>query len=195
MSNDSNPISPARFAEALKDLPISTLHLKAAELRNSIAHLDYSNEQLVPFTQGSEPDPDCVEAIEENEVVIKRMLERIDLLKKEVEDRGVSWTEFQSPAEVKEDGAAEEVNGQQEREGAPLPQSPQQNHNPWSDGTFQTGRIVNGEVVVNGINGTNGTSANATNGTGGSLDDDALRRQIEERLRVDAEEDDEGMHL
>jgi hypothetical protein len=54
MSSEVTPISPARFAEALKDLPLSTLHLKAAELRNSIAHLDYSNEQLKPFAEGRE---------------------------------------------------------------------------------------------------------------------------------------------
>lgn len=82
MSSEAHPISPARFAEALKDLPLSTLHLKAAELRNSIAHLDYSNEQLQPFADGTEtsvngvPDQDCVDAIRENEVVIARMQER-----------------------------------------------------------------------------------------------------------------------
>ena len=96
MSNEAIPISPARFAEALKDLPLSTLHLKAAELRNSIAHLDYSNEQLKPFASGTEPStngvPDriCVEAINENEVVIARLKERIELLKAEVESRGSS---------------------------------------------------------------------------------------------------------
>jgi hypothetical protein len=31
MSSEATPISPARFASALKDLPLSTLHLKAAE--------------------------------------------------------------------------------------------------------------------------------------------------------------------
>lgn len=59
MSADALPISPAAFAEALKDLPMSTLHLKAAELRNSIAHLDYSNEQLKPFAEGKAPE--CVD--------------------------------------------------------------------------------------------------------------------------------------
>jgi len=59
MSADALPISPAAFAEALKDLPMSTLHLKAAELRNSIAHLDYSNEELKPFAEGRAPE--CVD--------------------------------------------------------------------------------------------------------------------------------------
>jgi hypothetical protein len=53
MSADALPIDPARFAAALKDLPISTLHLKVLELRNSITHLDYSNEQLRPFAEGT----------------------------------------------------------------------------------------------------------------------------------------------
>jgi hypothetical protein len=63
----------------------------------------------------------------------------------------------------------------------------------WRDGTFQTGRIVGGEVRMNGER-TNGATST---GTGGRLDDEALRRAMEERMRVLAEEgdDDEGMHL
>ncbi|SPQ18847.1 34627e8b-f2c2-4524-abe1-f4479ed8da0a [Thermothielavioides terrestris] len=139
MSADSVPITPARFAAALKDLPLSSLHLKLLELRNSIAHLDYSNEQLRPYAEGTAtafssaeaaaaaaattttttttttepsaqqqppppqqqqtqqltPDPDCAEAIRENEEVIARMQERIRLVRAEVESRGLSWAEFQ----------------------------------------------------------------------------------------------------
>ncbi|KAJ4295876.1 hypothetical protein N0V88_004578 [Collariella sp. IMI 366227] len=51
MSSDALPISPSRFAAALPDLPLSALHLKVLELRNSITHLDYSNEQLRPPNQ------------------------------------------------------------------------------------------------------------------------------------------------
>ncbi|KLU84036.1 hypothetical protein MAPG_03083 [Magnaporthiopsis poae ATCC 64411] len=76
MSSDALPISPARFAEAIKDLPLSALHLEVLELRNSIAHLDYSNEQLRPFAEGTaaplgggdpgRPDQDCLRrALEE----------------------------------------------------------------------------------------------------------------------------------
>ncbi|KAK3900305.1 hypothetical protein C8A05DRAFT_45833 [Staphylotrichum tortipilum] len=53
MSADALPISPTAFALALPDLPLSALHLKVLELRNSIAHLDYSNEQLRPFAEGT----------------------------------------------------------------------------------------------------------------------------------------------
>ena len=53
MSADTRPISPARFAAALKDLSVGMLHLKVLEIRNSIAHLQYSNDQLRPFADGS----------------------------------------------------------------------------------------------------------------------------------------------
>ncbi|KAL2158505.1 hypothetical protein VTH06DRAFT_4272 [Thermothelomyces fergusii] len=113
MSAESVPITPERFAAALKELPLVSLHLKVQELRNSIAHLDYSNEQLRPFAEGRAPaaasaasaagagpgtggvpDPDCADAIRENEVVIERMQERIRLVRAEVESRGLRWSEF-----------------------------------------------------------------------------------------------------
>ncbi|KAK4110500.1 hypothetical protein N656DRAFT_781709 [Canariomyces notabilis] len=137
MSADARPITPAAFAAALKDLPLSSLRLKVAELRNSIAHLDYSNEQLRPFADGtatavspstSQPQPqpsqsqsqssqhqqgdqDCIDAIRENEEVIERMQERIRLVRAEVEERGFSWAEFQSEEERK---AEEEAKGEGE---------------------------------------------------------------------------------
>ena len=91
MSATATPIPPARFAAALRDLPLSSLHAKAAELRNSIAHLLSSNEELKPFAAAG--DKDCAEAITENEEVIRRMEERISLLKIEVEGRGMKWVE------------------------------------------------------------------------------------------------------
>jgi hypothetical protein len=218
MSSEAHPISPSRFASALKDLPLSTLHLKAAELRNSIAHLDYSNEQLKPFADGTEggtgePDQDCVDAIRENEVVIARMTERIRLLREEVEGRGSSWLEFRSQEEV-QDALAQEGSGSgsgsagEERlvngTGATA-EGGEERRSAWTDGTFQTGRIVNGEVRMDGGVGSGGTGA-AVNGpangtsnantTGGRLDDEALRRAMEERMRALGEDDDEdGMHL
>jgi len=221
MSSQTLPISPSAFASALQDLPLSTLHLKAAELRNSIAHLDYSNEQLKPFADGTdpslprtregapaEPDQDCVDAIRENEIVIARMVERIALLKAEVEGRGCSWTEFSVPKEGEDLGEKEEVNGTllNGTDGQSAGGEEETRSAAWTDGTFQTGRIVNGEVRMDGAgagvvgNGTNGISAsvNGTNG-GGRLDDEALRRAMEERMRALATEDDgddnEGMHL
>ncbi|KFY36325.1 hypothetical protein V494_05121 [Pseudogymnoascus sp. VKM F-4513 (FW-928)] len=102
MSSDALPIGTAAFAAALEPLPLSTLHLKAAELRNSLAHLEYSNAQLEPFARppvGQEPDVVCVEAIAENVIVMERMRERLALLQQEAEKRGVGWGEF-----VGEDG-------------------------------------------------------------------------------------------
>lgn len=174
------------------------MHLR---LRNSIAHLDYSNEQLRPFADGTEPssngvpDPDCVEAIKENEVVIARMQERITLLRAEVEGRGSSWLEFQSAEELEEPEEGETlVNGTattEEREASGEGMS-----SAWTDGTFQTGRIVDGEVRMDGASQTRLTTNGATH-AGGRLDDEALRRAMEERMRTLAEEGDAegGMHL
>jgi hypothetical protein len=200
MSHEAIPISPARFAAALKDLPLSTLHLKAAEIRNSIAHLDYSNEQLKPFADGTEPssngrpDQDCIDAIKENEIVIARMQERIALLKAEVEGRGSSWLEFQSAEEL-QDGEERLINGTGESDGD-VETEGQERSDAWTDGTFQTGRMVNGEVRMDGDSEVNGATNRAARDTGGRLDDEALRRAIEERMRALAEGDgEEGMHL
>ena len=91
MSSASTPIPAHRFAEAIKSLPLANLHLKADEVRNSISHLQSSNEQLRTFADDG--DLDCREAIGENLVVIQRMEERISLLKHEVEGRGYKWSE------------------------------------------------------------------------------------------------------
>jgi hypothetical protein len=204
MSHEAIPIPPARFAAALKDLPLSTLHLKAAELRNSIAHLDYSNEQLKPFADGTEngePDQDCVDAIRENEIVIERMQERIRLLREEVEGRGSSWMEFRSAEEIAEDGVDGKMDVNEDPSGlvngtghaadgeGDLRMGEEGRSEAWRDGTFQTGRIFNGEVRMD--------SNAGTNGTGGRLDDETLRRAMEERMRALGEESDEedGMHL
>lgn len=89
MSSASSPIPPHRFAEAIKELPLANLHFKAAEIQNSISHLGSSNQQLESFAE--EGDRDCAEAIQENQVVIRRMEERVRLLKGEVERRGFKW--------------------------------------------------------------------------------------------------------
>jgi len=115
-SASATPITPEAFALAIKDLPASTLHCKVLEIRNSIAHLDYSNQQLLPYTDGTngEPDPDCADAIKENEVVIERHNERLGLLKIEVEQRGLNWREFSTTQELEEqeeNEAESETNG------------------------------------------------------------------------------------
>ncbi|KAK0753949.1 hypothetical protein B0T18DRAFT_424414 [Schizothecium vesticola] len=136
--NDNRPHPPSKFASALTSLPLSTLQLKVLELRNSIAHLDYSNEQLQPFASPSStsadapaPDPICVEAIAENRVVIARMQERLGLVRAEVEKRGVEWVHFSS-GEVEEEGERDKGEGTTGLSSA------------WTDGTFQTGVISGG---------------------------------------------------
>ena len=90
MSAEARSISPTRFAEALRDLPISSLYAKAAELRNSIQHLAASNAQLKEFAEAG--DRDCAEAMQENDEVIQRMEHRILLLEYEVEaNRKMKW--------------------------------------------------------------------------------------------------------
>ncbi|KAI1752474.1 hypothetical protein F4782DRAFT_117345 [Xylaria castorea] len=169
MSSETQPISPTRFAEALKDLPASSLALKVLELRNSIAHLDYSNAELKPFAEGTtstldhhgnpseagQPDQDCKDAIAENEAVIARMQERIELIRAEIEGRGLSWREFQGTAdEVATEGrntddttqngtsntAPNAVNGHS--------QGAESQHEAWQDGTFQTSTIRGGDELL-----------------------------------------------
>ncbi|KAI0387425.1 hypothetical protein F5Y04DRAFT_4343 [Hypomontagnella monticulosa] len=190
MSSEAQPINPARFAEALKDLPAESLALKVLELRNSIAHLDYSNAELKPYAEGRaptldqqgetiQPDQDCIDAIAENEGVIARMQERIELIRSEVEGRGLSWREFQGKPDDEEASAA--TNNNNAEAGNPPPngvngQGPSEEalHPAWRDGTFQTGTIS-------------------------QLGDEEreLLRQLQSRMpREDDEEDPEGgMHL
>ncbi|KAJ2979667.1 hypothetical protein NUW58_g7145 [Xylaria curta] len=182
MASETQPISSARFAEALKDLPSSSLALKVLELRSSIAHLDYSNAELRPFAEGitptldqqgnlnaaGQPDQDCKDAIAENEAVIARMQERIELIHTEVEGRGLNWREFQGTA----DGPAAEAqntenNAARDETSAATTNavnghgpSAEPQHEAWRDGTFQTGTIRGGEELLrellNGIPPENG---------------------------------------
>lgn len=125
------------------------------------------------------------------------MQERIQLLKAEVEGRGSSWLEFSTVEELTEstnkEGEERLVNGTGEGHVEGEGQERSSGSNPWADGTFQTGRIVNGEMQVDG-NQTNNGPANGTS-AGGRVDDEALRRAMEERMRALATDDDEGMHL
>ncbi|KAJ4367539.1 hypothetical protein N0V83_007122 [Neocucurbitaria cava] len=91
MSAEALPITPARFAQALEDLPISALYGKYAELTNQIQHLELSNKQLEDYAREND-DRDCYEALLENRQVMKRFQERIELIKKEVQEvRGLPF--------------------------------------------------------------------------------------------------------
>ena len=81
--------------------------MKVAEIQNSIAHLARSNKELEEYyslaststtavdgqrpPEDEEQDADCVLAVQENEAVIRRMRERIELVKEEVCRRGQKW--------------------------------------------------------------------------------------------------------
>ncbi|KAJ8606989.1 hypothetical protein MRB53_040586 [Persea americana] len=85
--SDSQPIDPARFASALVDLPADALFAKIEELKNSITHLHSSNQEMLPFAEAG--DQDCKDAMFENLGVIARVNERIELIKKEIQNRGL----------------------------------------------------------------------------------------------------------
>lgn len=197
MSADTTPITPARFAAALKDLSIGMLQVKVLEIRNSIAHLQYSNAELKPFAEGlatavsgtgngtttdGAPDQDCIDAIKENEEVIDRMMERIALIRMEVEERGASWAEMEAngDAPTEPNTAANTTTTSSDAN---------ERHSAWTDGTFQTGTIRGGQVQLD-------ENAGSRQG-GGTLNDDQLRAAMEEQLRNlgDAEEEENGMHL
>lgn len=165
-----------------------------------------------PTTPGETQDQDCVDAIEENKIVIERMKVRIELVKEEAERRGASWREVGfmglsgDEAEAKVNGtgpghAAEEgeamtngvagdgmlANGHSNGTGSGGSEG--ERHSAWTDGTFQTGTISSGSVVMDQ------TSRPAQRGQGGRLGDEELRRRLEERMRDDNADEDGGMHL
>jgi hypothetical protein len=113
MSSTTLPITPARFAAALADLPISSLHAKITELRNNIAHLQKSNQELEDYIREN-ADKDCYEALMENKDVIKRFEERIELVKREItEVRGLPLGPVRGgDAEGGNDGGMNGVNGE-----------------------------------------------------------------------------------
>ena len=181
MSHETRPISPAHFASALEDLPLANLYSKAFEVRNSIAHLQRSNEELQSYSD-TQPggDTDCLEAVRENEVVIKRMKERVGLIKKEVENRGGRWHE----ADVEVDGVDGEktdggVLGNGHTNGAM--NGDQDAHEDTDQGSGGA-RVAHPERAENPDHGQ----------AGGRLDDEELRRRMLERIGGD---DAVGMHL
>jgi hypothetical protein len=111
MSSETRPITAAQFRMAIQDLPFENLYSKAREIQNSISHLSDSNKQLKEYSDSlrrevnateasrssegrqemEEGDQDCLDAIRENDVVIERQRERVELLREEVERRGGRW--------------------------------------------------------------------------------------------------------
>lgn len=147
-----------------------------------------------------------MEAIQENEVVIQRMEERIELVRVEVERRGVGWSDIGGmiptaapKVEEGENGSLQDgenavggtmVNGSGHggTNGAGGIES--ETHPAWRDGTFTTGTISGGRVQLNQSQ----TQSQAQERRGGSLSDEELRRRLEETMGPDVEEED-GMYL
>lgn len=165
MTHEAQPIDRRAFAEALEALPLDALHSKAAELRNSIAHLKSSNEQMLPFAD--EGDQDCKDAMFENLVVIGRQNERIGLLRAEVEKRGMRWAD----AEVED---AEQNKDMEMRDA--------------------DGALVNGNVShVEGASSPATTRQAAA--PSGRLTDEELRARMQERMMGGDEDEEDGVHL
>lgn len=80
----STPISHGQFVKALKELPYIGLIHHTCEIRNSIKHLQSSNDQLAEFAAD---DADCRDAIKENEVVLTRFRDRLQLVQDELSTR------------------------------------------------------------------------------------------------------------
>lgn len=110
MSHGALPIDARAFSQALESLPVDALHAKVAEIQNSISHLKTSNDQMMPFAE--EGDQDCKDAMFENLVVIGRMNDRIQLLRDEVERRGLRWADAEvEDAENRKRLASDGTNG------------------------------------------------------------------------------------
>lgn len=101
----------------------------------------------------------------ENLVVIGRMNERIDLLRAEVEKRGMRWAD----AEVEEQSKATNL-------------------------TNSSGQLVNGDASTDQTTSTTpaNTSVTASSTSSGRLTDEELMARLQERMN---EDEDEGVHL
>lgn len=138
-------------------------------------------------TVRDEGDKDCLDAISENEEVIKRMEERIELVREEVERRGARWVavlDEEAGGEGDGDGGAAEAN---RGRGAEAMGNGMVNGHETEDG----GHNVNGggSEVRNG----HPTSQDLPGQPGGRLTDEELQRQLTQRLG-DYENED-GVHL
>lgn len=202
MSSEAQPITPLRFAQALPSLTLSSLHTKAGELHNSIAHLQASNAQLAPFavppgqnvTASTAPpdvntetnttgtstdlsyDQDCADAITENEEVIMQMRTRLELLKAEVEKRGAVWVWGEL-----DDMAAGRKPGDGDVSDASGGHAGMNGHAATNgvDGDVATNG-VDGSAGVNGVNGQAGTTGvHNLDGDGHAVDGNIASRRAD----------------
>ncbi|KAL1856042.1 hypothetical protein Plec18170_003910 [Paecilomyces lecythidis] len=179
--SESQPITPAAFAEALKSLPLSAVYAKVSEIRNSIAHLHRSNVELKLFIEESaesESDKRELESyISENEGVIETMNERVELCKAEVEERGQQWIELDAEPEEQE---SEATGGEDTSTSAAAAHTSGVNG---INGTSGSG-IEGGQTQTT----TGGANAATTNGTSSQQGAPAARQQ-------EVETEEEGVYL
>jgi hypothetical protein len=180
MSSEARPIDPLRFAEALETLPLDALHAKAAELQNSIEQLRSSNEQMVPFAD--EGDQDCKDAMFENLGVITRMHSRVELIRAEVEKRGMPWPSEETERGVVDVQRLRDFGMEGESGEQIIVARPERDAAPMVNGT--AGEAAGGAAGVD----ERGARAQQS----GRLTDEELRRQLEAQIGMD---DEEGVHL
>jgi hypothetical protein len=142
------------FLEAITDLELEQLHAESSRLQNSIFHLERSNIALQEYCD----DEDCRLAIQENKDTIARQMERVQMIRCEVERRG-----FLMPCgeRIEEEGADTSGNAMAVS-GEPAP----------INGVAVTthGATVNGSAVVE----TNGTTQNGREGEGSDREDEGI---------------------
>ncbi|KAL2011780.1 hypothetical protein VTN00DRAFT_4498 [Thermoascus crustaceus] len=197
MSAESQPITPAAFAEAIKSLPLSAVYAKVSELRNSIAHLHRSNAELRLFIAENEADEATASEAEkrelegyiaENEGVIAAMTERIALLRTEIEvNRGQTWVELdpEAAADAAEEARAEALEGTTT---ATTTTAEEMTPAPTVNGASSTRATVGGtpDSAATMVNGTSEASSQAAAHT--------TDRDRQQHADVDMEEE-EGIHL
>ena len=200
MSSAAQPISSAAFSAALEGLPAETLYTKAAEIRNSVAHLERSNAQLQHYSDSIAHDPsipadvrgagdqECLDAIRENTVVIDRQKARIALLEAEVERRGGRWHDAGAGGQGSE-GANR--NGARDATGDDEGRGEEDDDDDDDDGATPD---LTRASTINTQTSSGGSAAAGRQGP--RLTDEELRRRLAERMGEDGEgEDDDGMHL
>src|SRR5436190_17153763 len=81
----------ATYKSSLRQLSTPSLYGEVFKLENSIKHLQRSNEELRAHGNSEEEDTSWVEpVIAENEQVIKKQNEQVELAKREISERGAT---------------------------------------------------------------------------------------------------------
>ena len=126
-------------------LSVSQLHAEYHRLLNSIYHLRRSNATLLSEAFAS--DPDCREAVRENEEVITRQQQRADLAREELARRGFPLTHGEERELEQREERRERLGGTAEVEDGLVDGA---DHLPESGGGVESGRLGSGEVGSSG---------------------------------------------